>query len=500
MKQLLRSTTVAGILICIGIAPVSAQTATPPPATESVRPAGSQAFTPENAILNTAIPFAVGAREAQQSLRSAFGWPTFQEGLVQGVYFRFDPDGYARFSPSPRLDTDVFEIICRPRTYSCMGRKGPIALAVTSDGRIQMRIDQAQATDTFALNDGFSELQIPPRLNGVLDQQMETLLSAGGTLIMRRGAEVVDEISLSGFSAVLSYLRWVAARQDYSVLPRDWPVPNGTVPQNLQTANTSNWPNTDLRVAPVQTAATSVQPQLQPNTQPMTPSGAAGGTLDQAASTPEVAALRSEVALLRDLLLSQSGVAPATRPTDTRSGIDGTTWPPAGGTSASEEEAMQITQLFGATPSAPHGEQGSLNDPNVILTQLEALRAEMGLAVSGAATEIAAQAAGYPQTVKNTNPIDQIAPEIRHLQYLTKDMGLSPKTALLILQMSQSNQSEEILSTEALLPSSSAAILAELRLGIETDQPEPLQTDLGPETEYQILGTYFRTVINSAHD
>ena len=89
---------------------------------EDTRPSGAEAFTPDNAILNTAVPFAVGAREAQQSLRTAFGWPTFQEGLVKGVYFRFDPDGYARFSPSPRLDTDVFEVICRPRTYTCMAR------------------------------------------------------------------------------------------------------------------------------------------------------------------------------------------------------------------------------------------------------------------------------------------------------------------------------------------------------------------------------------------
>jgi len=53
------------------------------------------------AILDTSIPFAIGAREGEQTIRSSFGWPTFQEGFVEGVYFRFDPDGYARFSASP---------------------------------------------------------------------------------------------------------------------------------------------------------------------------------------------------------------------------------------------------------------------------------------------------------------------------------------------------------------------------------------------------------------
>ena len=86
------------------------------------QPRSNEAFASENAILDTSVLFAIGAREARQELRGSFGWPTFQEGLVEGVYFRFDPDGYARFSPTPRLDTDVFEVICRPRTHSCTAR------------------------------------------------------------------------------------------------------------------------------------------------------------------------------------------------------------------------------------------------------------------------------------------------------------------------------------------------------------------------------------------
>ena len=90
-------------------------------------PAPEDSFASENAVLDTSILFAIGAREARQELRGAFGWPTFQEGLVEGVYFRFDPDGYARFAPTPRLDTDVFEVICRPAHPGLHGPQGGAA-------------------------------------------------------------------------------------------------------------------------------------------------------------------------------------------------------------------------------------------------------------------------------------------------------------------------------------------------------------------------------------
>ena len=74
--------------------------------------AQQEGFENTTEILDTGILFAIGAREAEQALRSSFGWPTFQEGFVDQVYFRFDPDGYARFSPNPRLDDNVFEVVC----------------------------------------------------------------------------------------------------------------------------------------------------------------------------------------------------------------------------------------------------------------------------------------------------------------------------------------------------------------------------------------------------
>ncbi|WP_283426902.1 hypothetical protein [Shimia sagamensis] len=186
----------------------------------------AEAFASENAILDTAIPFAIGAREARQALRGAFGWPSFQEGLVQGVYFRFDPDGYARFAPTPRLDVDVFEVICRPRTYACAARKDGLEVFLTERGQLQMRLEHALAGDMFFVSEGVSEIQVPERILQPLDVQLELLLGAGGELSTRRGSTEVGRVSLKGFSAVTAYLRWIAARQDYAVLPRGWPVPN----------------------------------------------------------------------------------------------------------------------------------------------------------------------------------------------------------------------------------------------------------------------------------
>jgi hypothetical protein len=205
--------------------------------------ATTEVFDAASAILDTSIPFAIGAREAQQDLRSAYGWPTFQEGLVDGVYFRIDPDGYARFAPTPRLDTDVFEVICRPGTLSCMGRKDRFSVYLGSSGLLELKIENVAPGDTFHVTDGIAETPLPDRILMPLDAPLETLLSYGGELIVRRGTEEKSRVSLKGFGAVIAYLRWVAARQDYSVLPRGWPVPN-SAPAVAQSGltNPDAWP------------------------------------------------------------------------------------------------------------------------------------------------------------------------------------------------------------------------------------------------------------------
>lgn len=178
------------------------------------------------AILDTSIPFAIGAREGEQTIRGSFGWPTFQEGFVEGVYFRFDPDGYARFSSSPRLDEDVFEVICQNATTICVAKKDGMEIGLTAQGRPQLRINGITPIDRFFISDRKNELPLPNTILGPIDQRLETLLSSGGDLIIRRELETLQTLSLSGFSATVTYLRWIAQNQASFVFPRGWPAPS----------------------------------------------------------------------------------------------------------------------------------------------------------------------------------------------------------------------------------------------------------------------------------
>jgi hypothetical protein len=206
--------------------PTMANSQTTPAPENDPQRVSQEIFTAENAILDTSILFAIGAREAQQELRSAFDWPTFQEGLVDGVYFRLDPDGYARFSPTPRLESDVFEVICQPGNVSaCMGRKDRLSVYLGTSGQIEIRITDVAPGDTYFISDGLQDTPVPDRILMPLDPPLETLLAYGSELIVRRGADEVVRISLKGLGPVMAYLRWVAAQQNYAVLPRDWPIP-----------------------------------------------------------------------------------------------------------------------------------------------------------------------------------------------------------------------------------------------------------------------------------
>jgi len=178
------------------------------------------------AILDTSIPFAIGAREGDQTIRSSFGWPTFQEGVVEGVYFRFDPDGYARFSSSPRLDENIFEVTCQNGTTICVAKKDVMEIGLTAQGKPQIQITGITPQDTFFITDHKNELPLPNTVLGPMDQRLEALLSSGGDLIIRRELETLQTLSLSGFAATVTYLRWVAQNQASFVFPRGWPVPS----------------------------------------------------------------------------------------------------------------------------------------------------------------------------------------------------------------------------------------------------------------------------------
>jgi hypothetical protein len=211
--------------------------------------ASAQSVTNENpevstAILNTSIPFAIGAREGEQTIRGSFGWPTFQEGFVEGVYFRFDPDGYARFSSSPRLDEDVFEVRCQNASTICVAKKDGLEIGLTAQGRPQIRISGITPADRFFISDRKNELPLPNTILGPIDQRLETLLSSGGELIIRRELEKLQTLSLSGFSATVTYLRWVAQNQASFVFPRGWPAPSQQAgPKNNGLTLPDTWNN-----------------------------------------------------------------------------------------------------------------------------------------------------------------------------------------------------------------------------------------------------------------
>jgi len=187
------------------------------------------AMTPDVAstvqILDTSNLFVNGAREAAQAIRGSFGWPTFQEGFVDKVYFRFDPDGYARFSTSPRLDVDIFEVICNGTPQTCLAQKPGLQISVTPAGQVALNFVDMAPTDYLFLSDHTTELPLPAAVKDPLDIRLETLLAAGGDLIIKRELETLQTISLTGFSAVATYLRWVAQHQDPSVFPPGWPMP-----------------------------------------------------------------------------------------------------------------------------------------------------------------------------------------------------------------------------------------------------------------------------------
>lgn len=225
--------------------------------------ANQTGFEQSTAILDTNVLFAIGAREADQAIRGAFGWPTFQEGFVEGVYFRFDPDGYARFSPSPRLDEDVFEIICAKASTACIAKKNVLEIGLTPSGEVQIQLSGITPQDSFFVSDRKSELPLPPSILGPLAPRLEALLSGGGELLVKREVEVIQTISLVGFSAVATYLRWVSQNQSPRVFPRGWPVPAQSV---SQTATGLTQPNQWIppNSGPQQALTTwGIQQQLQ---------------------------------------------------------------------------------------------------------------------------------------------------------------------------------------------------------------------------------------------
>ncbi len=420
---------------------------------QSTQLAPEDSFASENAVLDTSILFAIGAREARQELRGAFGWPTFQEGLVEGVYFRFDPDGYARFAPSPRLDKDVFEVICRPRTLVCMGRKDTLQVTLNNRGQVQLELASISENDQFILADGISELPLPATIIQPLEPRLELLLAAGGELIIRRQENEVDRVSLAGFGAVASYLRWVSARQDYTVLPRGWPVPNAPAgPESPGLTQTTLWQSG------MQQPRSGIQKQTQAAAQ--TPPPAAGATAAPAQVGQDVAEVRGELNVLRELLLNrQTDAAPAS--------------PPAKGDANASSQTLETRVL-------------ELMQMNQSLQQ-ELQRMQGTLPRASAQAQPAPGATPHNQT-QNTRDV------ARHLEYLMTEVGLAPDVALMVVQQAQHSQQAAADMVDAEQEQVISDILKELRSQLPNGGAQTLtQQPMRKGSDYQLLSEYFRS-------
>lgn len=448
MKQITK-TLMIGALAILGLSGLlQAQT--------SLQGQSSEVFASENAIIDTAIPFAIGAREAQQSLRGSYGWPTFQEGLVEGVYFRFDPDGYARFSPNPRLDVDVFEVICKARTNLCMARKDSLNMFLNDRGHLQLKFESVTPNDMFFISEGISEIQIPTRILQPLDSQLETLLATGDELIVRRGGEEISKTSLKGFVATVSFLRWIQADQDYAVLPRDWPVPNSnTQVSSASGLTTSNW------------RSPTPQPHfVQPTGVPLS-----NGSHEIEAE------LRELRRAIRDLSVSAgpSTAAETSQPTNSAQPSQADALMEVADKLQAELDRLQANQL---APTPTHAPQ---------------------------------EMPRFPEPTTDYPALDNTLSAGQKIEYLMRELGLDMRTAVAVIEMAeqgtqplqqtaqQSPASIATTPTDASMPQSSLVdqILKELEAEISADVPleEPVMTPpLITVQEYQLISSYFRSV------
>lgn len=410
---------------------------------------GEDDFAPENAIIDVSIPFAIGAREARQELRGAFGWPTFQEGLVEGVYFRFDPDGYARFAPTPRLDTDVFEVICRPGTLNCMGRKGALAVYVNAQGALQLQSDEAGEGDTFFIVDGLTEIQVPPYILGPLDPRLEALLASGGELVIRRGAAEVVRTSLIGFNPVAAYLRWITSRQDYTVLPRGWPVPSST--------------SADENTAAVNWIITRPAEQNQP----------VFDREEAAVPGTDVTDVREEISALRQLLVDrENSEAPVVGPM-TETGATVAAGDPAQIVRTPLEQLAALAAP-GETNVSAGMEAEAPTEPSPtrrMAEQLEYLMTEIGLDAETALLLVQSRIGREGEAAEPQVPNDAIA-----------NVPLNGADG-------HAGQADVV-----------REILEELRADLVTSEPPAKPADDVPAEEFQLLTDYFRSVSETWDD
>lgn len=478
MVYILPNTTacLTALALAVGLAPLSGF------AQESDAPE----FEIENAVLDTSILFVTGAQEAVQELRGAFGWPTFQEGLTDGIYYRFDPDGYARFAPTARLDTDVFEVTCRSRTVTCQAQKGILRLNPTSTGQFQLVIEDFVEGEQFFLIEGTTEIQLPAQILEPLDARLETLLSSNGELVVRRGADERARVALTGFGQTVAYLRWVAARQDYGVLPSGWPVPNG------------------VSVAPSRLTATDVW--SNPMANGLAPPEPAAEAAPVASNEAEIESLRREMEMLRSLV-AQSGSAPPV--------IDAPLPQPVA--------ALPVTSELSVSSTSPTDAK-RLADLEAVVASLSAKLAN-GMACGENNALPCPPAELAESETSDIVPVAEVSPSeadsanqqrAKQVEYLMTEIGLDAETALVVLELgthapdamrSVSSECSASVLNLAFSDEMTRQALADLAMPLSGDtsgvahategtatKPGPADNSGVQDTEYLFLSEYLRSV------
>ncbi|MGR3467730.1 MAG: hypothetical protein ACU0CI_07595 [Shimia sp.] len=455
-----------------------------------------EAFQPANAILDTGILFAAGARQETQTLRGAFGWPTFQEGSINDIYFRFDPDGYARFSPSPRLETDIFEVLCRPRTHACVARKGDLSITLRDDGTARLALDGLTGAETLLLDDGFSRIEVPGRVIGDLNPQLEYLLYSGSDLVATRGDQEVQRASLVGLEPVIAFLRWIAARQNYEVLPPNWAFPSGVA---APVDDVSAWAAMGRVASAGVGLGTPAQPFRQDRWASPTADFATSSGATDPMSAPQLVAMQARLTQLERLL------GQAMYPDTTTSPIARDYGAPQGDVPGQATYGSP-SNLYTIRPGASQGS---------VLPTLEtplAGNAPRQTDPAAWAPPIASDL-GAVTTQRGDNPgrgaeSFSTASPAEHLAYLTDRMGLDTETAIMVLQMTPTEDAAPSIPTAG-LPAPVAPTLADQVLAELDTILSPAPTGTTPfaapatpptagrtdENDFQSLTAYFTSVM-----
>ncbi len=251
----------------------------------------------QEAVLDTAKPFTADAAEIEQYLRGPVGWPTFQQGKAGELFFRFDPDGYARFGTTERLDEDYWEISCKPSPTDCTAQRGPVRLGVDKGGQITIKLEGAQPADGFSLDGTDGE---PAPLSALLSAPRVASLLKASSLTPASGGE---PLPINGLETVATYIRWVENDQvgelafdakphrPFAVLPPPKPAgqpPSATpkkLPPGAQPASGASAARPAVTPAAEDQAAPA--PQNGPGVVPtVPPSGAMRGPTAAAATEP----------------------------------------------------------------------------------------------------------------------------------------------------------------------------------------------------------------------